>query len=349
MLNAFYNEPEMLVLFIIIASVGFISWFIYMLSNSQIKLFCFFTETDVNKGDTLTVRFKLTNKFRIPMPWCSLRAYIDINNNGGSDCYNVILEEKTDNDDTLLEIPMKHCGIVKLRIDRLICRDYMQIFSTSIKYNHTNYAVAFPELVELNEVMVRETESEEDYRFSYSETDNTEIMDFREYREGDVINHIHWKLSAVADDYIIKQYGEEIERYNYIIVDLEKKPQESFRDDLDLIYKAAYSIGNMYAENGIRASFLAWDSAKRNVYDGMFKDRQQLERCMTDLMKIACKDGSLDRLDGYIKEKTDVGNEWNDNRNIVITTSDIINDEYRIFNVKKDDLKEMLLDIADNF
>jgi len=349
LLNAFYDAPEMLILFIIIVLVGLVSWFICMLSSSNIKLFCFFAENDVNKGDTLTVKFKLTNKFKIPMPWCSLSAYADINNNGGSGCYNVELAEKTDNGDTLLEIPMKHCGIVKLSIDRLICRDYMQIFSTSIKYNYTNYAVVFPELIELNEVMTKEAESEEDYRFSYSETDNTEIMDFREYREGDVINHIHWQLSAVADDYIIKQYGEEIERYNYIIVDLVKKPQEDFRDDLDLIYQAAYSIGNIYAKNGIRASFLAWDGAKRNVYDGMFKDSQQLERCMADLMKIECGDDSLDSLDRYIKDKAGIENEWNDNCNIIITTSDLTNDEYRIFNVKQDDLKEMLLDIADSF
>lgn len=347
LLNAFYDEPEMLVMFIIVTAVGFVSWIIYRLSKLQVKLFCFFAESRINKGDTLVAKLKMTNRFKIPMPWCALKANVEVNNNGGSDVYNVLMGENAEMGQTLLNIKVRHCGIVRLNIDRLICRDYMQIFSSSIKYNHTNHAVVFPELVELTGRQVRNTDNEEDYRLSYNESDNTELMELREYREGDALSHIHWKLSAVADDYIIKQYGEEIERCNYIIVDLEKKDTDGFRDDLDLIYKAAYSIGNMYAERGINSSFLAWDSAKKDIYEGAFKDREQMDSRMVELMGIACGSSALGRLDEYVKEKIDMEEGYNSI--IVVTSTDSISDNYRSFNVKNDNLEEMLLDIAERY
>lgn len=345
LLNAFYNEPEMLVMFIIIVTVVFVSWLIYMLSKSQLKLFCSFAEPKINKGEVFVVRLKMTNRFKAPVSWCTLSASVKVNNNGGSSFYNVLMGENEEMGETLLNIPIHHCGIVQLNIDRLICRDYLQIFSSTINYNHTNKAFVFPELVQLSEKPVRETDDEEDYRFSYNESDNTELMDLREYMEGDALSHIHWKLSAVADDYIIKQYGEEVERCNYIIVDLEKKDTDGFRDDLDLIYSAAYSIGNIYAESGINASFLAWDSEKKDIYEGTFKDREQLDFCMAELMDVACGNSALDRLDKYVKEKMDMEEQY-DNV-IVVTSSDSISDDYRSFNVKNGGLKEMLLDIAE--
>lgn len=346
LLNAFYNEPEMLVMFIIIVAVGFISWLIYMLSKSQIKLFCLFAEPKVNKGEALVARLKMTNRFKMPMPWCTLTVNVKVNNNGGSDSYKVLMGENEENGENLLNIPASHCGIVRLNIGGMVCRDYMQIFSSSINYKHTNHAVVLPELIQLSEKPVRNENDEENYKLSYNENDNTELMELREYREGDALNHIHWKLSAVADDYIIKQYGEEVERCNYVIVDLEEKSSESFRDDLDLIYSAAYSVGNIYAESGISASFLAWDSAKKNIYEGKFKDREQLDICIAELMSIKCGNGALDRLSEYAREKTDMAEHY-DNI-IVVTSSDFISDDYMIFNVKNGDLKEMLSDIVES-
>lgn len=344
LLNAFYNEPEMLVMFIIIVAVGFISWLIYVLSKSQIKLFCLFVEPKINKGEVLVAKFKVTNGFKIPMPWCTLTVNVKVNNNGGGASYKILMGENEEMGETLLNIPTGHCGIVRLNIDRMLCRDYMQIFSSSINYKHTNHAVVLPELIQLSEKPVRYESDEENYRLSYNESDNTELMELREYREGDALNHIHWKLSAVADDYIIKQYGEDVEHCNYIIVDLEKSVAESFRDDLDLIYSAAYSLGNVYAESGICASFLAWDSAKKDIYEGKFKNREQLDICIAELMGVECGNSALDKLDEYIKEKTDVEEQY-DNV-IVVTSTDFISDDYRIFNVKNGDLKEMLLGIV---
>lgn len=345
LLNAFYDEPEMLVMFIITVAVGFISWLIYMLSKSQIKLFCLFAEPKISKGDVLVARFKMTNRFKIPMPWCTLNINVEVNNNGGSASYNVLMGENEEKGETPLSIPIEHCGIVRLNIDRLVCRDYMQIFSSSINYNHKNNAAVFPELIQLGENPARQENDEAYYRFSYNESDNTELMELREYREGDALNHIHWNLSAVADDYIIKQYGEEVENCNYIIVDLEKKNTDGFRDDLDFIYSAAYSIGNVYAKLGIKASFLAWDSTKKDIYEGAFKNREQLDLRMTELMEITCGNSATERLEEYIEEKMDM-EEQHDNV-IIVTSSDSISDDYRVFNVKNADLKEMLMDIAE--
>ena len=60
----------------------------------------------------------------------------------------------------------------------------------------------------------------QDYVFSYEPNDNTEVIDLRPYRQGDAINHIHWNLSTIGDDYIVKQYGSSIESKNIIVADI---------------------------------------------------------------------------------------------------------------------------------
>lgn len=48
------------------------------------------------------------------------------------------------------------------------------------------------------------------------------MLDLREFADGDSVNKIHWKLSMNSDDFIVRQYGEEIEKRNTIYVDLTK-------------------------------------------------------------------------------------------------------------------------------
>lgn len=75
---------------------------------------------------------------------------------------------------------------------------------------------------------------EDEFVLSFEETDNTEVLDLREFADGDSVNKIHWKLSMNSDDFIVRQYGEEVEKRNTIIVDLTKVKTDKFRDKLDL-------------------------------------------------------------------------------------------------------------------
>ena len=95
----------------------------------------------------------------------------------------------------------------------------------------------------------------QDYVFSYEPNDNTEVIDLRPYRQGDAINHIHWNLSTIGDDYIVKQYGSSIESKNIIVADIIPVENEEDRYMLDKLYSALYSVGNVFAENGILSEF----------------------------------------------------------------------------------------------
>ena len=50
--------------------------------------------------------------------------------------------------------------------------------------------------------------------------DKSEISNIREYRMGDSLKTIHWKLSSKSEEWQVKDYNTNNDRHTYIFVDL---------------------------------------------------------------------------------------------------------------------------------
>ena len=96
-----------------------------------------------------------------------------------------------------------------------------------------------------------------------------------------------------SDDFIVRQYGEEVEKRNTIIVDLTKVKTDKFRDMLDLVYEAAYLLGLAYLEDGISARFVVWDGLEYDITSFDFDDEAGLEKALLEVMCIKCETDSL--------------------------------------------------------
>ena len=84
-----------------------------------------------------------------------------------------------------------------------------------------------------------------EYSENRSGDDSSEIFDVREYREGDSINRIHWKISARQEELHVKEFSLPVSRSNCIIVELRNSSDGHDRMCLDGIYALAYAIGNL--------------------------------------------------------------------------------------------------------
>lgn len=64
--------------------------------------------------------------------------------------------------------------------------------------------------------------------------EKTEVDDVREYRAGDTLKSIHWKLSSKSENFIVREYSQGTVKSNLIFVDMSARPYESItapRDD----------------------------------------------------------------------------------------------------------------------
>lgn len=76
--------------------------------------------------------------------------------------------------------------------------------------------------------------------------DSSEILEIREYRAGDRIQRVHWKLTAKNDTLMVKEYGEFASRRIRIFIML----AQEWSEELEAILQCAYSVCEYLTRSG---------------------------------------------------------------------------------------------------
>lgn len=124
--------------------------------------------------------------------------------------YNVYLESKTSTD---IDVKMtaECCGKMQLTIPKLKIFDFCGIFSLPQKTQEKQNIVVIPKPYPVTLVVSNRTKwfpiDGESYAQDRSGDDSAEIYEVREYRAGDRLQKVHWKLSAKEDSLYIKEFS----------------------------------------------------------------------------------------------------------------------------------------------
>ena len=108
----------------------------------------------------------------------------------------------------LLDIPIvsEYSGIVSIEVKRVLIKDFIGICFLKKKINKKSEFMVLPNIktqmeINRNIVSAGTTENEESTKKG---SDYSEVSDIREYIQGDVLNNIHWKLTAKKDELMVK-------------------------------------------------------------------------------------------------------------------------------------------------
>lgn len=91
------------------------------------------------------------------------------------------------------------------QIRKICVYDPLRIIRISCKKNIEITAVFLPRRLELEDI-VKPTHGDQSYTQSIITAERDDFSHVREYRDGDLYQMVHWKLTAKADDIMIKQY-----------------------------------------------------------------------------------------------------------------------------------------------
>lgn len=106
----------------------------------------------------------------------------------------------------------EYCGRITCEILQVKVYDYLWLFSFSSGYRQKRKT----EILVMPEIQMLDAEAAESRREDWESSDYckdrpgddpAEIYDIREYREGDRISRIHWKLSSKRNELLIKEGG----------------------------------------------------------------------------------------------------------------------------------------------
>lgn len=163
----------------------------------------------------------------------------------------------------------QHCGPIMVQLQEVKIFDIFCLFSRKIPVRGKEMLAVLPEYY-MASVVLREdmrdflAESEE-YDKSKPGDDPSEVFQIREYRGGDRMQSIHWKLSARTDDLMVKEYSLPTGNPVVFFWDMQYVPEEDV-GYLDEYIEAALAISQGLLEVGCE-HYAAWFDKNRQDMD----------------------------------------------------------------------------------
>jgi hypothetical protein len=116
------------------------------------------------------------------------------------------------------------CGNLEISIEKCLIYDMFGILKAFWKGKEKHYVGILPEChlipVEISRRTREFLADADEYSDRESGDDPSEIYQVREYREKDSLHDIHWKLSAKAEELLVKEYGRPLGSVVLIWLDL---------------------------------------------------------------------------------------------------------------------------------
>lgn len=167
-----------------------------------------------------------------------------------------------------------YTGIVTAGVEYVQLYDLFRIFRTTKGYRVEEKKLIYPKVEQLlvevkNTPIFTEQESEEYYE-DRPGNDPSQVFDIREYREGDRLQRIHWKLSGERDEILVKEFSEPVIVDTMVIFDLyvQKKGMDAVAKRSE-VYDKEVSLSYTLIQEKVE-HYVAWYDRK----NGMTKKRR---------------------------------------------------------------------------
>lgn len=168
-------------------------------------------------------------------------------------------------------ISSEYCGMLRCSIADLRIYDALGLFSFRKKAESSYLVAVLPSvypLMAINSEILQDIQNNITSR-TMKGNDPSEIMDVREYKDGDRLARIHWKLSDKYDQLMVKDFGDPISNDVLLLFDLNGNNSEEISGLLDAIY----SISNFLIKNQITYEMEWYDSLhERLVHTDVSQD-----------------------------------------------------------------------------
>ena len=269
-LTILYSSYVMCLVFLIVVFIPVILWVVAWYVRNKIEIEVYTTAQIVKKNKDIQVDISIKNPTIFPIARLIIKtSYLHAYES------SIRIEKLTTFVDAKNEqflsvfFSSLYCGNISFTIDSILLYDYLSLFRFYKKINEEIHVSILPEFHVIEDKMVWENPNvlveSDQYSTTKSGDDSSEIFSIHEYREGDRINHIHWKLSLKEDVLMVKEFGLPLDCSVVILVELYKNNLRSLEEvdkTLQVVLSLSFSMITMQQKH-----YIAW----YDEYDGLCK------------------------------------------------------------------------------
>lgn len=203
-----FHQPFLFMLLFLLLLLPVLSIWIFLTNISKIRLNAYSKVPSVETGHTIPIIVEGKNTSHFSFFHCEVRFTIENLYRPDSVEHRLaipLLARRTNP----IQIPVETAasGMICMQITSLCISDYLSFITKEIPLS---VQVAVPVLPPVTDVILPSTAPVADGSEEFTESDNkgnlsSDIKEIREYRPGDRLQRIHWKLSAKLDELLVKE------------------------------------------------------------------------------------------------------------------------------------------------
>lgn len=161
-------------------------------------------------------------------------------------------------------------GSYKIGIKTVEIEDFLGIFRLTYKVWEPKVITVYPKIVFLDSFLLKTdflSESHSVLNTRYE--DMNTVLDIRKYAYGDSLKKIHWKLSAKANDLLVKRYQGTSETNSVLVLDLKKSSFSGEQNVIleDKLIESVVAVSHYCLTNWIPVKLVYYQNEKINSID----------------------------------------------------------------------------------
>ncbi len=183
----------------------------------------------------------------------------------------------------------EYCGRLHFTISKGKVWDYLGMFSGRIKVDEEQYVNVLPGFHEM-QVQVSEWTRKfsgdgESYDPNRSGDDVSEVFQIREFRDGDALQSVHWKLSAKSENLMVREFGRPVSAAVLLFFNLQGKGQKKETiPHLDAMMEIAAAISSSLWREEVSHVAAWFDESEGRMIRKMVKEEEQVYEMMDALL-----------------------------------------------------------------
>ncbi|TAH74819.1 MAG: DUF58 domain-containing protein [Anaerolineaceae bacterium] len=264
LLAILYNDYYMGILFLTVTILPFLLFAILSYVYGRLTYELISLVHVANTGDTIPVSIQLHNPTIFPISNVSitLSYYNTFSNHNKSYKQEIYLTvDRRSSTSVTCNLMSEHTGNLKILISKVRIFDYLKLFSLRIRKHEEIKLAILPRYYELTEDYMANSSKMQVESDNYSTVkggdDPSEVFAIREYREGDRLARIHWKLSLKQDQLMIKDFSEPMNCSVVVFADLAIPRDDEVLEAVDSILECALSMSYSFMLRG-QIHYFTW-------------------------------------------------------------------------------------------
>ncbi|BCN32121.1 DUF58 domain-containing protein [Anaeromicropila herbilytica] len=294
-------EPSITITAIGMGIYPVVCFLIAVIQTYMIKIQLITKEESTEANEQVLIDVLIKNNTFLPIGRASFTLEASFSHDEAKKTFKVEFALPSRSEATIsVPIVIDHCGIAKIRLRKIKVSYFIALFSKKIRTDSKCTILVIPIIKEIplsigRKSTILSSDSERYYPGQVG-NDTSEILQVREYRPGDKLQRIHWKLSAKKDELLVKDYTLPIDYDTFLMLDLYQVDQQCFHTIVQAVSSLSWSFITLQIQH-----IIAWYDEERKEAVCHYIDTEQDVFDMLHVLLLAKPVKEIDAFDEIIR------------------------------------------------